>query len=99
MLSRQTVFLVLGIMITAAVAHGGCMIRKPEQRTEHVVSARPHEEPGFDVSALPAAFDWRSAGQGASLVTITRNQHIPKQATPHMFCSLTFLTLHSTVII
>ena len=63
----------------AHVAHvdhsSPCFVRSAN-RTELVTSTRPHLDPAFDPSKLPLQFDWRDH-DGANLVTISRNQHIP----------------------
>ncbi|DBA03571.1 TPA: hypothetical protein N0F65_011472, partial [Lagenidium giganteum] len=67
--------LAVGITSAEGVSKsGGCYVRN-EDRSEVVTSPRPHEY--LDVEALPKNFDWRNVN-GTNLVTISRNQHIPK---------------------
>jgi len=57
--------------------HAPCF-RRSDQRDELILSTRPHEMEGFTIDSLPDSFDWKKGKEGmASLVTITRNQHIP----------------------
>lgn len=70
----------LALFAGVEASHSSCYRRSPDHHDEYVTSARPHEVAGFLERNLPTSLDWRekrSEKSGASLVTISRNQHIP----------------------
>ena len=55
-----------------------CRKTSPSKETrELVLTARPHETPGYDKSKVPGSWDIRDV-DGVNLATINRNQHIPQ---------------------
>ena len=84
----------------------GGYVRSKHHFAEHVLSPRPHEVAGFNFEDLPTGFDWRTheTTLQTSLVTITRNQHVPNckwccprplliqpRANPSTVCCLSWL--------
>lgn len=56
---------------------GPCYVKKNDFKLNHRSSLRQYEQPGYDFSTLPTAWDWRNI-RGINFASTTRNQHIPQ---------------------